>query len=128
MKLTRQYSSSPLEHGEGARNRCMKSRWETRCGGLDFTTAKIRRGRRTSPDTGVRADGGGGVVCPCKFSGEGEGEGEGEIALCIGLISSSEMTASVVPSTFRSGRSRRGGSFERPSVEALRVLVPGKES
>ena len=31
----------------------MKRRWETKWGGLDLTTEKMRKGRRRSPGTGV---------------------------------------------------------------------------
>jgi hypothetical protein len=31
----------------------VKRRWETKRGGLNLTTEKMRKGRRTSPETGV---------------------------------------------------------------------------
>ena len=67
----------------------MKRRWETRWGGLDLTTEKMRKGRRRSPETGV------GVVIG-GFEVESGGMGGGAVDL--------------------SGMSLRGGSFDRPSM------------
>jgi len=54
IRFTRQYPSSPLT--EWLRKRCVKRRWDTRLGGLAFTTEKMRKGRRTSPEMGVAVE------------------------------------------------------------------------
>lgn len=83
IRLTRQNASSPCAIPDGVtRKRWVYSRCETRRGGLDFTTAKMMRGRRTSEDTGVgveTADGGSlggvGVSMPLYEGGRGTSSG-----------------------------------------------------
>lgn len=96
----------------------MKSRFDTSCGGFDFTTEKMIRGKSTSPETGVASFCGGGDtvsrgVCDDDGGLLESGRGGGT---CLGELGEDEMSVSETLDVSGSG-SRIIGTVDGEEVE-----------